>query len=108
MNIERRITIPVVFALLTAVGCTDATASRSDAIERAKSTTPSLASTAPPAPTEPTEKKKRRWGREKIWRQRWKKMVWWKYRLWLQTTCNELWAKIYSLADIWVLVYWRM
>jgi hypothetical protein len=55
MNIKRRVTIPVVFALLTAVGCTDATASRSDAIERAKSTTPSLTSTAPPAPTEPTE-----------------------------------------------------
>lgn len=58
MNIKRRVTIPIVLVLLSAVGCNEAKPSESSAIERATSTKPSLTSTAPLAPPKPMEEKK--------------------------------------------------
>lgn len=57
MNIDPRITIPVILALLVAAACTDAKAPKSEAIDRAKSTPSTLTSTVPVAVPRPIEEK---------------------------------------------------
>ena len=58
MNIKLRVTIPIILVLLTAAGCMEAPPTKSDAIERAASTKPTLTSTAPPALPKPADAKK--------------------------------------------------
>lgn len=59
MNIKPTIAIPIVFVLLTAMGCTEAKPPKSDAVELATSAEPTLTSTTPPAPSDPIEKEKK-------------------------------------------------
>jgi hypothetical protein len=47
MNIKRSVSFSIVLAVWTVSGCNDTDSSRSEALERAKSTTPSLTATAP-------------------------------------------------------------
>lgn len=58
MNIDPRINIPLVFALLVTAACTDAKPPKSKAIERAKPTPMMLTSTVPTTAPKPIEEKK--------------------------------------------------
>ncbi len=58
MNIEPRITIPVILALLVAAACTEAKPSKSKAVDRATPMPAMLTSTAPAALPKPIEEKK--------------------------------------------------
>lgn len=58
MNIEPRITIPVVLALLVTAACTQAKPPKSEAIDRAKPTQATLTSSVPAVAQKPSEEKK--------------------------------------------------
>jgi len=58
MNIKSRVITPIMLVLLIAIGCSEATPSESDAVERATATEPILTSTAPPAAPKPAKEKK--------------------------------------------------
>ncbi len=57
MNIESRLIAPINLLLLAALGCTEATPSKSGAVERPASTTPTLTSAAPHASPQPMKEK---------------------------------------------------